>query len=428
MPASNLTCPHCTYEAPMHFFESVNGIKLRCRRCRSEFDNPNIYFRDYTYADCDFRKPVYRFPFFLNGKKTVIKVRDGYVALIISHDGNDRWLIPGEYQITDMTDGFQLYYICLEPEIVWGTKNLDDFGSYGIATLSVSKEFVEAFYKKEGSIHRLEDYLKELVDWCMTSFVQKEVAKGNAINLEKRTYYQRMRMPGKLTDSINLIRIEPGGYRNADERVGFFSSFSMAEPVKGKEENRPEIHLPVESVVPIPRDGYTVRHGNEDVLITATGKAERYKADDQVEARQLLNVQKLYRFRSKQFEFPYGWGIFDCPLTLDEFFAANGTIAFYVDSTESMSNFLKQTKNWRDFEEQFFAGAVKPEMSRAIGLVLNEYIGAKGMDPSNIRNHLSAMSIDLTNVLSESSKFSKYGLRVYRTDIMALDLYYSRRQ
>ena len=430
MSASNLTCPHCMFEAPLYLFDNIDGTKLRCRRCRSTFDDPNTYEPDITYADCDLRKAIYRFPFFMNGKNSIIKVRDGYIAMIVSHDGRERWLNAGDYRITDMTDGFQLYYVCLTPHIIWGTKDITAFGAYGTATLSVSSKYVQTYCNKGGKIISLDDNLKKLVDWCVTTFIRDEIAHGNVALLEQRTRY--LNTLGTLTDGVNMIRIDPGGFRNAEGKTGSFPSFSTAAAQIEEEEVHPEIHLPVESIR-IPWDGYTVRRGAEDVIITATNRPERHKSGDEVSPNQLQNARKLYRFRTKQFEFPYGWGIYNHPLASKEFFAANGTISFYVDSTEIMSDILKKTDSWKEFEEQLFAGAIKPELSTAIGEILNVYIGTKGVDPSRIRDHLSAMSIDLTNLLNGEGPnggnpvFKKYGLRVSQLDIMNIELYFDRR-
>lgn len=425
----HVTCPHCKYEAAMNCFDEIKGTKLKCKRCRSEFDDPHAYKQDVSYADCDFRKPAFRFPFHLDGRNSCVKVRNGYAALIVGNDGRERWLPPGEYKVTDMTNGFQLYYICLEPQILWGTKSEESFGAYGSATLSVSLEYAEAFYAKERNILRLDDNLKKMVDWCISSFVHNEISHGNISLLESRAHYENTL--GILAKGVSLIHIELGGYRNAKGKTGYFH-FSTVPFNHEDEEKCQGIHLPIE-YMRIPGDGYKVKQGYEDVLVTAAGKRERHKSGDQVEASRLQNARKLFRFHSKQFEFPDGWGIYNNKLTSGKFFSANGTISFYVDNTEIMSGYLATTKNWKEYESQFFEGVLKPQMSTAIGSIITEYTGMRGLDSFNIRNYLSEMSIVLTNALNGENAygsepvFRKYGLRVSRADIMDIDIYHDRR-
>ncbi len=424
-----ITCPLCKHEAPLYLFERVNGTQLGCKRCRSKFNDPNAYKPDATYADCDFRKPAYRFPFHMDGNNSIVTVRNGYNAIIVGNDGRERWLTTGEYKIGDMASGFQLYYICLKPRILWGTKGVEEFGAYGSATLSVSSEFAESCYAKDKNILRLEDRLKKMVDWCVTAFVRNEISQGNTALLERRTFYENTL--GVLTEGVSMIQIELGGYRNARGETGFFP-FSGYPSAHEEEDASPEINLPVE-YMRIPGNDYTVKPGHEDVLVTLTGKRERHKAGDRIETVRLRNARKLYRFHSKQFEFPFGWGIFNNKLPSGKFFSANGTLSFYVDNTEIMSGYLETTKNWKEFEAQFFTGVIKPEISAAMGEIISEYIGSRGMGPLNVRKYLSEMSIDLTNVLNGENVnggepvFRKYGLRVNRADIMGIDLYCDRR-
>ena len=75
MEATRFTCPHCLYEAELHMFENMANGKLKCRRCRSEVQDPNAFSAQRTYADCDSHRAVTRFPFHLNGKDAMIRVR-----------------------------------------------------------------------------------------------------------------------------------------------------------------------------------------------------------------------------------------------------------------------------------------------------------------------------------------------------------------
>ena len=92
MPTNDFVCPLCRYKAPLALFENMGEGQMRCRRCRSKFPDPNAYSAGVAYADCDSRRAVTRFPFSMNGSAgAVIRVRDGYMALI-SSGGQRRWV------------------------------------------------------------------------------------------------------------------------------------------------------------------------------------------------------------------------------------------------------------------------------------------------------------------------------------------------
>ena len=145
MAISEFTCPHCMYHAPLPYFVNEDDSKMKCMRCRSRFDDPNAYLADITYADCNCLRPVTRFPFALKGENTIIHVRDGYMALIVGAAGVRLWIEEKNCHITNMPDGFQLYFVCLKPNVTWGTDSLEKFGVYGNAQLSISQEYVKEF-------------------------------------------------------------------------------------------------------------------------------------------------------------------------------------------------------------------------------------------------------------------------------------------
>ena len=90
----------------MHLFDNIDNGKLKCRRCRNTADDPNAYGAESTYADCDSRRVVTRFPFALDGRDAVIQVRQGYMALAVGNDGSTIWLRQLKNRISNMPHGF----------------------------------------------------------------------------------------------------------------------------------------------------------------------------------------------------------------------------------------------------------------------------------------------------------------------------------
>lgn len=429
MAVNRIRCPLCLYEAPLSMFENVDGTTVKCRRCRSRFEDPNIYAQETSYADCDNKKAVYRFPFNMNGGDAVVKVRSGYAALLVGHNGQKRWLKEYENHITDMPEGFQLYYVCLKPQVRWGTRDAGGFGAYGMAQLSMRPDYPEEFCRTHDHILTLEAHLKSLVDESVSRYVRQRMNENNPGILEQRDGY--LNVLGVLEEGVTVTGIHPFGFRNAAGGTGLFQTFMTVLEPKREEESAQAYRPPVEDLR-VPVETYTVRTGNEEVMIHGAARAERHKADETIRPESLKGVSKVYRFRSKEFEFPYGWGISNQPCSAYGYFSAHGTLSFYIDSTEKMSLLLNRTNGWHDFEEQLFFNIIKQEMSAEIGKLLNEYIGEKKAGPENIRDHLSAMSVALTGRLNgadggKDPVFMPYGLRVKRADILNIALYSIRR-
>ena len=138
-----LTCPNCRYECPSHSFIRLADSKLKCRRCRGEFDDPDAYRPNVSYADTDSDKMVSRFPYSLSGQNAVIRVPDGYLAYVIGASEGGMLLTSGNCEIKDEPTWIQVYYICLNPRLPWGSRGLKKFGAYGTAQLSISEDFVK---------------------------------------------------------------------------------------------------------------------------------------------------------------------------------------------------------------------------------------------------------------------------------------------
>ncbi len=429
MPANKIECPHCLFEAPLNMFENVDGTTLKCRRCRNRFEDPNIYLAGTTYADCDSQKAVYRFPYHMNGNDSFVRVRNGHVALLVGHNGQKRWLKAYDNHISDLPEGFQVYYVCLKPWIRWGTQGTDGFGAYGMAQLSLNPDYPEEYCRTHEHILTLEAHLKSLVDWCVTHYIQRRLEEKTPGILEQRDGY--LNVLGVLEEGVSITGIYPFGFRNTSGGTGSFPSYMTFKEAKQEEEISKTYRPPVEMSLPS-QEVYTIRAGIEDVMIRGTSRAERHKADETIRPEQLKGVSKVFHYRAREFEFPYGWGISNQICSAYGFFSAHGTLWFYIDSTEKMSLLLNRSKDWHDFEEQLFFNVIKQEVATIIGNLLNEYIGTKQVNPENIRDYLSEMSIKLTNQLNGDNSrkgpaFSPFGLRVKRADILNISLYTTRR-
>ena len=454
MSGSELICPHCAYKASLSLFENVGGGELKCRRCRSRFMDPNAFAADVSYADCDSRRAVTRFPFALNGENALIRVRDGYLAFLVGSAGQRLWIDGHDCPIRDWSGGFQVYYVCLSPRVIWGTGGLEGFGAYGSAQLSLSKEYVKSFCGTDGHVQALEEHLKKLVSRHVTGFVNTEIQRQNASLLEHRDYY--LNLLGVLEDGVSLTRIDPMGFRNAAGNTGFFSSYIPMTPPEESAEPLPPMRPPVE-FLQAPKVPYTVNNGTEDIfcfgafggersraaermeesgigrlLRPRAKETERHKAGEKIEADALRGVGKLLRYRTKEFEFPFGWGIYNQPQAASGYYAAQGTISFFIDSTERFSMLLRKTRSWQEFAEQFFTNILKKELAAALGEILHERIRSS-FQPEKIGESLSAMSVELTDTLNgegpsgQEPVFRPYGLRVRQTDILSVNFYSVRR-
>lgn len=430
MRASDFVCPHCMYVAPLSMFENKGNGEMGCKRCRSTFKDPDAYESDVAYADCDMIRPVTRFPFSLNEKSTVIHVREGYLAFLLGPGGQQQWIEERDRRFVDLTDSFQLYYICLTPRVSWGVSEVKAFGAYGSAQLSLSKEYVMHFCSAQGQVLALEGYLRDLVNRYMTAFINLEVNRQHQGLLEKRDAY--LSVMGDLEEGCSLIRIDPMGYRNASGKTGSFPTFIFQEEQK-EASDAPHRYKPPVEIISQPKTAHTVKNGVEEVLCHNFSRFQRHKAGDLLDAGVLRGVDKLLRYQSKEFEYPCGWGIYNQPLSNLGFYSAQGTITFYIDSTESFSRLLYKAKNWRDFEEQFFSNVLKRELQEALRDVLSALAAQQYFQPEKIGDYLSVLSVDVTNRLNGESAeakepaFRRYGLRVKQTDIFSIHFYADRR-
>ena len=406
MPANSFTCPYCMFEAPLSLFENVGGGELKCRRCRSRFEDPNAFSADTAYADCDSLRPVTRFPFSLKGKRAVIRVRDGYLAFLPGPGGQNLWIDGPEYTAEDLPAGSRVYYVCLTPRVTWGAGGAQEFGAYGSAQLTLTKAFVRSFCGQEGRLQALEDHLKKAVSGRVADFIRLETARQNTGMLEQRDGY--LSTLGQIEEGVRLTRIDPLGFRNSAGKTGTFLSFLEGAGPEEEEAAVPPYKPPAE-LLKTPRSAYTVKTGTEDVLIRGMSRGERHKAGDVITLDTLRGAGRLIRFRSKTFELPFGWGIFNQTCQWPGYYAAQGTISFYIDSTEQMSLLLNKTKNWQEFEEQFYTNIFRKELSAALRDILDERIGRPGrsdaVDPTVPVNDL----IQCENHVSDRSGFADPG-------------------
>ena len=430
MATNELTCPYCTFHAPLSFFESVSGGKLRCRRCRTLFQPPDAYSPDIAYADCDSLEPVTRYPFSLNRNECVIHVRDGYMAFLATTDGKRMWLDGGDSRFTG--SDFRLYYICLSPRVSWGC-SVKGFGAYGHARLSLSREYVMDFCEKNENAAALKDHLEEILNAYMAECIETWMRQKSAVLLESRDFY--LQIAGVPEKGTGIIQVDPIGFRSVNGKIGSFPSYHFFS--QEIEQAEMPVQLPVYKspceVIDSPRPPYTIPQGVEEVFCSKQDRMKRYKAGEKVDETLLRDVARVVRFEAKEFEFPFGWGIYNQPMIGSGFYAAHGTISFYIDSTALFSQLLTKTKNWGDFEKQFFSNVLKKELAAALQEVMSTRVGMQSFRAERINEYLSAMSIDLTNTLNgegaapKEPAFRRYGLRVKQTDIFGVHFYDDRR-
>ena len=434
MPESEFACPYCRYEAPLSQFDNVGDGELKCRRCRSRFPDPNAFSPDTSYADCDSLQPVTRFPFTLRGVSPVIRVRENYLALLTGADGQTLWLEPRGGPFADLPFGCQLYYFCLSPRILWGTSGIREFGAFGSAQLTLSKKYVrstvEELYRSNRPVQALENELQKAVNGRVADYISRAVKDQNTGLLEQRDGY--MSLLGTVRDGIQLNRIDPMGFRNGRNKTGVFFSHPYAGEPEQAADTAPAYRPPVD-FLKAPKASYTVKSGIEEVFVRGQARLERHKAGERMDESSLQDLSRVFRFRTKAFEFPSGWGIFNQSSQMPGYFSAQGTISFYVDSTEKMSALMNKTKSWQEFEEQFFTDIFRKELSAALREIVNRRAGRPDFRAETVSGHLSAMSVELTAFLNgEDSQdrqpaFRRCGLRVKQTDILGMDFYSVRR-
>ena len=429
MATSDFTCPLCGYKAPQPLFENVDEDQLRCRRCRGTFADPDAFSASASYADCDSLRPVTRFPFALHGDNAYIHVRDGYMALVVG-GGQRRWVSARDCHITDLPGSIQVYYVCLSPQVTWGTQGIREFGAYGAARFSMTEEYVRAFYDGNGQVLALDDHLRRTMSHYATNFVRAEIDKQNIGLLERQDDY--MGMLGEVEKGLSLVQIMPMGYRNAGGRVGTFSyyisGYEPEEPAAPQKESKP----PVELLTP-PKPTYTVREGVEEVFWKGRDRMERHKAGEVIGADSLRDVKRVFRFRRKEFDLPYGWGLYNQAHSASGYFSAQGTISFYIDSTVRLGELLSESKSWKEFDGQFFTNVLKKELSTAMKTIVGDISRKEDFDPEKMNSYLSAMSVSLTSLLNGEGLFGRepafrqYGLRVKGADILGVTFYAVRR-
>ena len=430
MPASEFICPHCLFKAPITQFDNIDADEMKCRRCRSYFKDPNAFSMGTTYADCDSVKTVTRFPFSLNGENALIRVRDGYLALLVGSGGQRLWLDRQDCRVTDVPGYFQVFYFCLSPVVTWGTTSESGFGAYGRARLNLSPDYIKAFCGMDGQVMELENYLKRIVGRRITEYVEDQLSRQNIRLLERRDGY--LNLVGVLENGVNLTWIDPVGYMGENGR-GTFISYAAAAP---KQAEPAKVYTEEKASVEILKPGrssYVIKDRVEEVFISGASNATRHKSGERVDDSLLKGVSKIIRFRTKEFSFPYGWGIYNQTSGASGFYSAQGTISFYIDSTALLSRLLAKTKSWQEFEDHFFMDVFRKEISAALRDVLNARAIRHSYRQDRIGASLSAMSLELTDYLNgEGSSehepvFRPYGLRVKRADILDINFYPDRR-
>lgn len=429
METVGFTCSHCGYQAPLHLFGNTSDGHLKCRRCRSLVPDPHAFSADITYADCDSRRVVTRFPFQLNGRDAIVRVRPDYMALLVGNDGTQRWLTEPSQHITDLPHGFQVYYVCLKPQILWGVAEIAEFGAYGVAHLSLSQSYVKDVCNQDGHIQHLEEHLRALTCRKITNYSRTLVQRHNQSILRQSDGY--ISALGVLDTGVSLIRVELKGYRDGDNHP-----VTLAQPT-GQAAAAPEKKMdvcrsPIEKAA-IPKRDFRIEDGVEEVFIRPDGRTARHKAGELIAVAALPANTRRLRFCSKQFDFNHGWGIYNQICSRTGYYAAHGTVSFYIDSTERVSILTDKAGRWDAFVEEFFSNVLKREFANALGAVLETRLSEPGFDPAKISNHLSAMSVDMTLMLNGElpqagePAFRRHGLRVKRIDIDQLDFYDSGR-
>ena len=428
MSANTITCPHCLYEAPSSYFEIANSGELKCRRCRSSFRDPDPFHAGVDYADCAGSRAVTHFPYSLNGSRSEIHVRKGCLALLICNDGSRLWLTAPRNPVTNLDTGFQLYYISLNPTVLWGTDKNLAFSVHGRAQLSLTPEFVQTFCSVDGGHMNLENYLKRLVNAQLTRYVSRALTNHKADVLERRDEY--LSAAGTLEDGVTLVRIEPLGFC-ASGRSGSFPAVSArpASPV-AEDAPPPENRQPVETFKP--KNSYVIKDGTEEVFYFGPDRIERHKAGEKIDTEKVRGAKQLLRYEAKTFDLSCGWGVYNQTCLSGSYYSANGTASFYIDNTQNITKWFCEDGNckyWYQFEDKFFGNVFKQEVSEALKSILGHYAAMRDFDPQNMSRYLSAMSVELLKALNGESTeagshvIRDFGLRVKRIDVLDLTIY-----
>lgn len=423
MGVSNITCRNCLYEAPMCMFERKEHGRIKCRRCRGDFDIS--YERNATYADCDSNKPITCFPFKLNGNNSKVYVRNGYAAFVLGHDGKISWLKDAENEISYMMDGFRLYYVCLAPQITWGTVNLPRFGAYGIAHLVLESKYVESCLNGINDIRGFEKKLKTLVSNHITDYALQLVQQHDIALLRTNDGYEGalgLLKKDKDDNGFSLTKIELMGYHDGDNVEGTFN-VRFQSFCKDEEESFfiPKT-LPVTIAKP-QQSMYTIEKGIEEVFVL-NKKMAVHKAGEIIDDKKLKGVTHVLRFSTKVFEFCNGWGIYNQMFEDSVHYSAHGTISFLIDDTKLLSSYLIDKTTWAEFAESLFSDVLKNAMSAKLKDALKARASRKDFSVNRIDKELSALSTDVKERLNEETTphvdpaFARYGLRVSTVEII----------
>ncbi len=422
MPQIMLTCPNCRYEAPAYSYARLDNNMLKCRRCRGSFVDPEAYKREISYSDTDSSRVVNHFPFELNGLVSEIHVPDGYLAYVVGTSEQRGLLRSGIHKIESAYSNIQVYYICLNPRVIWGSTGINEFGVYGTAQLALTEEYVQdRLIKDSNFLYTLEDDIKKLLCDHMSAYVKKRMKQVGAAVLIQQSGYDGAY--GILTNGVRLLQVYPQGYRNAGLSSNTIASAMDYYDTPDVPIMPERIKSPV-TIEKIPIRPYTIAKGCEEVFLYSANRYERHKAGEQIDIKLLSGIKQLIKFTSKEFDFPYGWGIYKQTCALGGTYSANGTISFYVDSTYKMGTLVAQSGDFDRFSEQFFNDVLRKELAEKLKPLISRLSSRQGFDVSKINSSLSALSVDLVDALNGEGNtagqnvFMRYGLRVSRLDIL----------
>lgn len=395
---------------------------LKCRRCRGSFDDPEAYKREISYADTDSSRVVNHFPFELSGLVSEIHVPDGYLAYVVGTSEQRGLLRSGTHRIEGVHSNLQVYYVCLNPRVIWGSTGINEFGVYGTAQLALTEKYVQDRSIQDSNfLYTLEDDLRKLLRDYMSAYVKKRLKQVGAAVLIQQNGYDGAY--GILTDGVRLVRVFPQGYRNAGISSNTIASAIDYYDTQDVPVIQERIKPPI-TIEKLPIRPYTISKNSEEVFLYSAGKYERHKAGEQIDTKTLSGIKQLIKFTSKEFDFPYGWGIYRQTCALGGTYSANGTVSFYVDSTYKIGTLVAQSGGFDRFSEQFFNDVLRKELAEKLKPLISRLSSRQGFDVSRINSSLSALSVDLVDALNGEGNtagqnvFTRYGLRVSRLDIL----------
>jgi hypothetical protein len=351
-----------------------------------------------------------------------IHVPDGYLAYVVGTSEQRGLLRSGIHKIESAYSNIQVYYICLNPRVIWGSTGINEFGVYGTAQLALTEEYVQdRLIKDSNFLYTLEDDIKKLLCDHMSAYVKKRMKQVGAAVLIQQSGYDGAY--GILTNGVRLLQVYPQGYRNAGLSSNTIASAMDYYDTPDVPIMPERIKSPV-TIEKIPIRPYTIAKGCEEVFLYSANRYERHKAGEQIDIKLLSGIKQLIKFTSKEFDFPYGWGIYKQTCALGGTYSANGTISFYVDSTYKMGTLVAQSGDFDRFSEQFFNDVLRKELAEKLKPLISRLSSRQGFDVSKINSSLSALSVDLVDALNGEGNtagqnvFMRYGLRVSRLDIL----------